>query len=267
MKALEPRQLGSSGVRLSPLSFGTMRLLEAGLDENGAADLLVQMADAGINGLHSSSEYPSFGLFCCALRIALRRRPEWKPVHIVKLAEPSFDETFVDADRFARRLDHYRRSLDTDPEAREQIFRQRLGPLGDAVTAAKSADRLSALVCFPYASRDVPHALLEEWCDGVAIYLNLIELDWIGALDAAADAGKGAVTIRPFGAGAALQHQLATTAGSPAAACIEFALSHPAVTTAVVTASSKAHLAAAAAGARAPASQERFEAIAVLAQG
>lgn len=260
MREVPLRQLGVSGLDMSVLCLGTMRFAQASLGRRQVTDLLLAAADRGINAVHSSVEYDGFDIYCDALHHAQRSRPDWQPVHVVKLAEPSFGEMAFDQARFDERLEAYRRSLDApvidviqwmvrvdiaDQPNRARVFERDRAHLAATIDRARTAGRIGALTCFPYHRDDVDSVIACSWCDGLAVYLNVKETDSLTALSKAARAAKGVIAIRPFGAGAALHDPVPAAERDPVSACLHFVLGHPAVTTAVLGVSSISHLDAA----------------------
>lgn len=258
------RRLGATSVQLSSISLGTMRFAEDGLTVRELADLLITAAHLGITSLHSSHEYASFELFCQALAMARKARPQWQPVHIVKLAEPGFGEDRFDADRFLATLDRYRSALEVDQvdvvqwmirydlsdhPGRVAILRRDATMIDEARGRADEAASMGALVAFPYHRSEIESALAAPWCDGVAVYLNPTEIPDHHLLDRCAAEALGVVGIRPLAAGRIMDEDATgravgwrTLAASAAEAALRFALLHPAVTTAVVSSSSVPHL-------------------------
>jgi hypothetical protein len=238
--------------RPDQIIFGTMRMHESSRSAAEWAEFLSAIFDRGIRKLHSSDEYDSFGLLCETLAILARQAPERKFCHMVKLADPSFDDTGFDASRFSTRLDQYRQNLIADHiEDIQWMWRADLKNdtkrIGDARAAMRTIDNglarlkadglISRLFCFPY-SEAFAEAILQEHCiDGMTIYRNSQEMDYGRFLDQMVQANKICVAIRPFHAGAAL----AINSPSPAEQ-IKFVLSHPAVEAAILSTSSLDHL-------------------------
>ena len=70
------RRFGSSGIVLSTVAFGTMRLLAPRFDARSASDLLIALHDAGVTSLHVSAEYDSWPVTCEAVRTLRKARPD-----------------------------------------------------------------------------------------------------------------------------------------------------------------------------------------------
>lgn len=267
------RRLGNSDVWLAPLTLGTMRLQDSGLDTDGVGDLLCRLDESGVDTLHSSAEYRSFPLFVEALARLRRQRPSWRPSHIVKLAEPSFDEHDFEPARLRARVTGYLDALDTerldviqwmirsdlaDTARRARLFTESAGAIGDCFDDLRAEGLIGAVVIFPYASDDIAASVTLPFCDGAALYFSLTEREWLNAVNLMATVGKAAVIIRPFGTGGALEvmaHLIRTVPAaipwarlgwdSAAAACVGLPLLHPQVTTVIATVSSLAHIDAA----------------------
>jgi aryl-alcohol dehydrogenase-like predicted oxidoreductase len=192
------------------------------------------------------------------LCIARSARPSWHPEHVVKLAEPSFDEQGFDPDRFDRRLESYRVALRTDRV--EVVQWMARGTLDDAdgrldrlardldlialtCTSARDSGALATVVGFAYDEREYETMLCAPWCDGLAMYFNAREPGPAGLIDACGRGGRGVVAIRPLAAGSIVSACAPETpVRSAVEAAIRFALSHSAVSTAVVSTSRADHL-------------------------
>ena len=269
---IAPRVLGA--VRVSPLSFGSMRIHERSLDDAAWEALLREAHERGVTTLHSSSEYESYPRFC-----GLVARLGGLPVqHVVKLADPHFGEAGFDAARLEARIDAYLAQLGAeridvvqwmwrgdlkDEPGRLAAFARELPAIRAAFDALRAKGKLGAVAPFPYtaAFADLVIAGGEAGagagplCEGLAVYLNPVEHELLPQIRAAARAGMGVVAIRPLAAGRALAATASPAADSPAAAaaaapapapsaaaCIREVLAEPGVATAVVTFSSRAHL-------------------------
>lgn len=241
----------SRPVAADRIIFGTMRLLEAERTAEETADYLVELHELGIRSLHSSDEYASFPLLTSALAILARREPRRTFRHMVKLAEPSFDDDDrFSADRFSGRIDGYRRSLGVehiddvqwmwrrkvdDEPGRVSDFRRDAASIGDAVAAEKERGSIGRLFCFPYAPVFASDALDWQWVDGLAVYRNAEELEYDDVVDQAAAVGKAAIVIRPFFAGKLLKSR-------DPAALLAMALDKPAIEAAILSTNSLAHM-------------------------
>lgn len=231
--------------------LGTMRLLEADRTAEECADYLLALHQLGIRKLHSSNEYESFPLLVEALQLLRRRRPDRRFRHMVKLAEPSFDDDdCFHADRLSSRINDYcsalgtdmiedvqwmwRRKLDDD-DGRIADFRRHADAIGEAVETEKERGSIERFLCFPYSVPFASAALELNWTDGLAVYRNAEEHDYDSTLEQAAAAAKIAVIIRPFFGGRLVGN------GDPAQ-LLAAALDSPAIEAAVLSTNSISHM-------------------------
>jgi aryl-alcohol dehydrogenase-like predicted oxidoreductase len=236
--------------RAGQLIFGTMRMTE---ERQSAAEwqaLIAYGRERGIAGFHSSDEYEGFPLFCELLKKTVTAGDDIR--HVVKLAEPSFDDAAFDAGRLGSRIDAYRQAFGIDRIADVQwMWRRdlrdeprRLAEIAD--TQARTSDAFAAFrergivgrfLCFPYSIGAAELAVDAGGLDGLVVYRNLQERDFDPLLDRCVESGLSALAIRPFFAGATLEQSVLS-----ARAQFDFVLSHPAVEAAIVSCSSQAHL-------------------------
>lgn len=231
--------------------LGTMRWPDCIRTVEEWADFLQSVANLGITKLHSSSEYDSFPLLCSALD-ALRQRtnsPAFQ--HVVKLANPHFDEATFDADRLEAQLADYcaalgtdriddvqwmwRAGLDDDP-ARLAAFAHAASMIGDTAESLRQRGRIGRWLCFPYGPDFAMAAAQSPAIDGLVVYRNRQERSEDAAIAAAAALGKPTLIIRPFAAGAAFD-----AATTPADLLTE-SLAPPGVEAAILSSNSIAHL-------------------------
>jgi aryl-alcohol dehydrogenase-like predicted oxidoreductase len=234
-----------TGVCLSPLTFGTMRLDRVGtVDE--AARLILAAIDMGVTTFHASREYPTWPLFVEAWRCA---NPDSDKVQLIaKVGIPHFGEDAFDTAAFTAKIDGYRNALSLDfvavvqwllrhdlkqEDARKAIFDRDADLIGETVTLLKGEGRIGSVLSFPYTAGIAERALKADWCDGLAVYCNALELEMVEQMDAASRSGKSVVAIRPFAAGRLFSDTSMTVADA-----IALPLSHPAVATVVASISS-----------------------------
>src|SRR5580693_9969949 len=105
------RAFGRSGVELSVLALGTMRLTPPKFDAASALALLLHLSDHGVTSFHVSHEYDSYGFVCDALAALRRARPAAPVELIAKLAAPHFDEIGFSAERLRERIEALLRRL------------------------------------------------------------------------------------------------------------------------------------------------------------
>lgn len=250
---------GESGVALSPLTFGSMRLDHAG-DARQAAGLVQEALELGVTTFHVSAEYATWPLFVAAWNeVSASLRADAQV--IAKVGVPHFGESRFDPTAFRNKVDGFRAALgrdrldvvqwllryDLQDEAgRLAIFDRDANLVADVVEDLRANGVIGGLVSFPYTRPVAQRALAAPWCEGLALYCNPLELEMVDLFDSAAEARKSVVAIRPLAAGRLFMETTFTTAEA-----IQLPLSHPAVATVVASVSTSARLREAAAAARA----------------
>lgn len=236
----------------SAIIYGTMRMLEKSRSISDWADFLREIHQAGIRTLHSSDEYESFPLLCEALSTLRRENPGLVFRHVVKLAEPSFDDRAFSQQRLTQKLEGYRLALGvrqlsvvqwmwradlTNESKRQSDFHSEAAKLEAAFTEVRAQGLVDEVVCFPYTPGFALRALEFDWLDGLAVYRNPNEPEYNDALNGAAARDALAYVIRPFAGGHALS-------GASGGACelLRFAYAPTAVKGIVVTATERAHI-------------------------
>ncbi len=259
------RAFGASGVDLSTLTFGTMRLLAPRFDRASATDLLIRLHDQGVTSLHVSAEYDSWDLTCQAVRGLRQARPDGALEIVAKHAAPHFDETGFDPVTARARIDAMRLGLGVDridlvqsmvrqtpneDAPRLAILARDAGRAEETWSTLKQEGAVGAVAVFPYSVAFLEAALALPWVDGVVDYLNLLEQEAAPYLDTLAASGRGFAASRPLAAG-----KLSERADE----ALAFPLLHPATASLIVTASSPANIATAVAAARTAPDLAAFE--------
>jgi len=238
------RAFGRSGVELSALAFGTMRLTPPKFDAASALALLLHLSDRGVTSFHVSHEYDSHPFVCQALAALRRARPVAPIELIAKIASPHFDEAGFSAERLRERIEALLLRL---PAERVDVVQwmvrhtpnedaPRLAILErDRVAVAEAAERLKAdgkigaFAVFPYSEPFRRAVLSETFVDGLVDYLNPRELEAVPWLDRLHAHGQGFVAMRPLFAG-----EVCRDAASVDAA-LRLPLLHPATAAMVVS--------------------------------
>lgn len=242
--AVPRRAFGASGVQLSTLALGTMRLMAPKFDAESAQRLLLHLADQGVSSFHVSHEYDSYRFVCEALAGLKRARPSAPMEIIAKLAAPHFDETGFSAGRLGERIDGLLQRLPVarvdvvqwmirhtpnDDAPRLEILARDRDAIAEAAGRLKAAGKIGAFAVFPYSEPFRQAVLAEPFIDGMVDYLNPSELEAAPWLDRLQAAGQGFVAMRPLFAG-----RLAAGAAATDAA-LRFPLLHPATAAIVVS--------------------------------
>ncbi len=234
------------------LILGTMRLNEVSRSIAEWADYFSAVHQLGIVKLHSSSEYDTFPLVCEILAYLSRRQKPPIFKHVVKLAEPSFDDSGFDTARLVSKVDHYRhalasecihdvqwmwrRGLDNDQE-RIAAFRNSANALRSAANKLKSEGKIERLICFPYSPDFADEAVRTEAVDGLAVYRNQHETEYDAVIGNCARANKMALVIRPLNAGKVLDSDKKTAVDH-----LQFSLDMQAIEAGIVSSNKLEHL-------------------------
>lgn len=256
------RTFGRSGVELSTLCFGTMRLLPPRFDLASATALVLDLVDRGVTSFHVSHEYESYPLACAALKALRRARPEATIEIVSKIPVPHFSEdrfdparaiALIDADRQAlgvERIDVVQwmvRHTPNDDAPRLAILARDGAVAEDTWGRLKADGKIGALAVFPYGDAMLQASLALPWVEGLVTYLNPLELEAAPYLDRLASEGRGFIAIRPLLAGkmtedAPFWDALDVAPDDRSAFAIAFSVMHPATASTILTASSPAHL-------------------------
>ena len=269
-----PREFGRSGIELSPITFGSMRLNSQQIESEAALKLITYLYEHGVNTFHSSHEYETDAFFCQILRKFQRQHPNASVKHIAKLGVPHFGEGDFQSDRLITLVENRLRDLNTERldlvqwlvrhQPNEDTYR--LPILADcqselAATWSKlqQQGKVGALTSFPYSFAFAEAVLQLSTCQGLVTYLNLLETEMVPLLEQMVERGQGYVAIRPLCGGLLtndrvqnannesnrdLQQIMATANISPVEVtrkAIQFPLLHPAVTSVMVSVSSIQH--------------------------
>jgi aryl-alcohol dehydrogenase-like predicted oxidoreductase len=238
------RAFGGSGVELSALALGSMRLTPPRFDSDSALALLLHLSDHGVTSFHVSHEYDSYPFVCDALAALRRARPSAPVELIAKIAAPHFDEASFSADRLRARVEALlgrlpadrvdvvqwmvRHTPNEDAPRLAILDRDRVA-VAEAAAGLKADGKIGAFAVFPYSTPFRRAALAESFVDGLVDYLNPSELDAAASLDALDARRQGFVAMRPLFAG-----QLARDPASVDAA-LRFPLLHPATASMVIS--------------------------------
>ncbi|MEM7274963.1 MAG: hypothetical protein AAF547_17915 [Actinomycetota bacterium] len=252
------RRLGPDGPQVSQLCYGAMRLRET-VDGRSAADHLRLVHDAGIDTIHSSHEYDADPILLDALRAAAATGRRFH--HIVKLAEPGFDDRAFDGARLEAAVDRRLAELGADTLACVQWLIRTPDPEDEAATVAvidtagaamadtiqrlQATGKVQTFALFPYTAAVAAAALDHGLVSRFTVYLNRLEDQHTGL----ADRGATLIAIRPLAGGRLIADDPAVTADA-----LRYPLLHPSVATTMVSVNSADHLRAVveAAGSTAP---------------
>jgi aryl-alcohol dehydrogenase-like predicted oxidoreductase len=211
-----PREFGRSGIKLSPVTFGSMRLDPQQIELNTAIKLISYIYEHGINTFHSSHEYATDPFFCRAIKQFRMQNPSAQLQHIVKIGVPHFDEAEFSSKRLVTLVENRLRDLGTERIDLVQWLvrhqpnsdRHRLRILAACqeeleITWSKlqQEGKVGVLTAFPYSVPFAEAALQLPNCKGLVTYLNLLELEMTPLLEQMARQEQCYVAIRPLGGG------------------------------------------------------------------
>lgn len=269
-----PREFGRSGIKLSPVTFGSMRIDPQKIELNAAVELITYLYEHGVNTFHSSHEYETDSFFCSVLKEFRQQQPDAEIKHIAKIGVPHFGEGDFKSDRLITLIENRLRDLNTERLDLVQWLvrhqpnedRYRLPILADCQqdlqatwSKLKQQGKVGALTSFPYSFPFAEAVLEFTTCAGLVTYLNLMETEMTPLLQQMADRGQGYVAIRPL-CGGLLIANYAQNPENPESAriqkilkaldippteltklAIQFPLLHPVVTSIMVSVSSIEH--------------------------
>lgn len=222
------------------------------MDVTWVEKFLIEAFKRGVTTLHSSSEYDSFNLICGALAQIRRNAPEVQFRHIVKMAEPSFDDDTFVPDRLQKKIGAYcqslgcdriddvqwmwRRNLDAD-HLRVEAFRRAAAIISESAKRLKDSGQIGRWFCFPYSLPFGEAAVIEAEFDGLVFYRNRAERQFEPLLDEIVSRNKTCLIIRPF-----LGGELLTVDTTTPRQQLDASLDHPAIEGAILSTSNLAHL-------------------------
>lgn len=256
---MQYREFGDTGIRLSALCFGSMRLDPNRLSPSDAKTLVLHLLDRGVTTFHSSAEYETHAFFCKTLRAARIDRRTEDIVHISKIAVPHFEEPAFTGKRLrehvdaqlaelgAERLDIVQwliRSKPIEDGPRLKLLAECAAELAVVWAELQREGKVGALASFPYSASFAASSLRLPTCAGLVTYLNLIELEAVAWLDDMRQNGQGFVAIRPLAAGRIGPDRFSSMGiarNDLLRVALQFPLLHPAVASTVLSVSSIQH--------------------------
>lgn len=222
---------------LSPVTLGTMRFLDKGLSVADVEKLLDFSYHQGITSLHLSPEYASYELVKSA-----RRKNEH--AFMVKIPAPHFDEESFNKRALFKRVDDFLtdfkincidvaqwmwRTTPLDEDKRIERTRESLNEMRRAFDALLASGKVRAFSCFPYTARYMHFVDEMQLIKSQTNYLNFWEDDlYQGGIS------ENSIVLRPLASG---RFRSLPVAGEKKqlSYCINYALSHPHIQSAVIS--------------------------------
>jgi len=268
------REFGRSGIKLSPITFGSMRLDPQQIELDKALELISYLYKHGVNTFHSSHEYDTDAFFCGVLQKFRQQNPAAEIKHIAKIGVPHFGEGDFKSDRLITLVEDRLRDLNTERldlvqwlvrhQPNEDRYRLPIlsaceSELEQTWSKLQQQGKVGALASFPYSFPFAEAVLQFPTCEGLVTYLNLMETEMTPLLEQMAERGQGYIAIRPLCGGiltrdcaknidasesGQIQKILTALNISPAELtklAIQFPLLHPVVTSVMVSVSSIGH--------------------------
>ncbi|MEL6441241.1 MAG: aldo/keto reductase [Cyanobacteria bacterium J06621_8] len=265
---MNKREFGRSGIKLSPVTFGSMRLAPERIELEAAVDLITFLYESGVNTFHSSHEYATDPFFCEVMRQFRSRHPGAEVVHIAKIGVPHFDEASFKGEKLVTLIEQRLKALDTEQIALVQwlvrhqpnddlhrlpLLAESQSELTETWSKLHQEGKVGALASFPYSIPFAEAVLQLSLCQGLVTYLNLLELEMVPLLKEMVQQGQGYVAIRPLGGGAItsageepqqlklLLKALDMPLSELTKLAVQFPLLYPAVASVMVSVSSISH--------------------------
>ena len=213
---MNSREFGQSGIKLSPITFGSMRLDPNRIELEAAVELLTYLYDRGVNTFHSSHEYETDPFFCQVMQQFRAHHPGAEIVHIAKIGVPHFGETEFNSAKLVTLIENRLQQLDTeridlvqwlvrqqpnDDQHRLPILAACQEELRETWAQLQKQGKVGALASFPYSVPFAEAVLQFPTCGGLVTYLNLLELEMTPFLEQMEQNGQGYIAIRPLGGG------------------------------------------------------------------
>ncbi len=226
---MNSREFGQSGIKLSPVTFGSMRLDPQKIDLETAVELVTYLYESGINTFHSSHEYDTDAFFCQVMQQFRTRHPGAEIVHIAKIGVPHFDEAEFNSAKLIALIENRLEKLGTeridlvqwlvrhqpnDDQHRLPILAACQPELQATWSKLQEQGKVGVLTSFPYSIPFAEAVLQFPTCRGLVTYLNLLEREMTPFLEQMEHGGQGYVAIRPLGGGLITTENLASPGGN-----------------------------------------------------
>jgi len=196
------RDFGKTGLKVSALGFGAMRLPE---DVDEAVTVMRHAFDQGVNFLDTAPVYGDSEIKCGK---ALEGRRDQV---MLSTKIPSWEEGPVE--RWRERLDNSLRRLSTSYIDVLQVihglawpfFEEHMAPKGKICDMAERARDEGLIHHFSFSTHDSPEGVLKlietGWFEGLIAQYNFLDRQYEKCFEAAAERGMGVVVMGPVGGG------------------------------------------------------------------
>ena len=265
-----PREFGQSGIKLSPVTFGSMRLDSSKVELSETVKLIDYLYAHGVNTFHSSHEYETDAFFCRVMEQFRQQHPSAEIKHIAKIGVPHFGESEFSSAKLVSLIENRLQALNTERidlmqwlvrhQPNEDKYRLPIlaacqSELQTTWAKLQQEGKVGALASFPYSVPFAEAVLQFPLCQGLITYLNLLELEMTPLLEQMLERGQGYVAIRPLCGGLittsvaqannteikAIAAALDISLSDITKLAIQFPLLHPAVASVMVSVSSIKH--------------------------
>ena len=200
-----------------------MRITEHNYSDQHWINLFDLMYQKGIQLHHVSCEYYSFNLYCKLLSKFKSKYPGRIINHIVKLAEPNFENNIFSTKKLNQKIQLYqeklqvnkidtvqwmwRGSLDNE-EKRLELFLKQKNQIKDFVLKAKKEKKIKNFFVFPYTFSFAKECLNISFIDGIVVYRNPSETFYDDLIVNCENVNKKCIVIRPFFSGKEIKSNL-----------------------------------------------------------
>ena len=195
---VEYRILGKTGLRVSRMGFGGLPIQRA--DEDTCREILVQLAELGVNYIDTARAYTVSEGYIGKALVGMRDK--------FILASKSMAK---DKESMARDIEISLRNLQTDyidiyqihnPNA--EAYQEIIAPGGalEALLEAKQAGKIGHIGFTNHLAEMVERALQEDWVETVMFPYNIVETQGEALIRACREKNMGFIAMKPLAGGA-----------------------------------------------------------------
>ncbi|WP_159622063.1 aldo/keto reductase [Ruania rhizosphaerae] len=219
---MEHAMITPSGIRVSRLAFGTMRLVPDGNDPDTwhAGERALHAAlEAGVDVIHSNSSWPTYPATCAMLA----RHPRHRDLsHVIKVESPDYDDGEFDPAVFRGQVEAALRALDVEriavvqhlqrgPHCPKEIAysaagdERRLAALptvadqvAEVAQELREAGKIGEVATFPHTVGFAERAIDQDVYSAVVHFYSILEPEMVPLLDDLRARGKSLIGLRPL---------------------------------------------------------------------